>query len=116
MKKSIINRLKANKLFRKSVSMITFAGVAVAPSFALAAASPVSKYRAVIDGITNMILTLTIPAAILACVVYGLMYKFAGSNQHRKAEIIDSIKGTAGILIFVLTAGVLMKWIAGFLG
>lgn len=115
-KQSFIQRLKANKVFRKSSSLITFGGIATAPGLAFAAASPESKYKAVIEGVSDLLIGLSIPASILACIVYALMYKFAGTNGHKKAEIIDSIKGTAAILIFVLTAGLLMNWIAGMVG
>lgn len=116
MEKNLIQRLKCNKVFRKASSIFTFAGVAAAPSITFAAESPESQYTAVIEGISDLLIGLSIPAAVLACIVYALMYKFAGTNQHKKAEIIDSIKGTAGILVFVLTAGLLMNWIAGLVG
>lgn len=116
MKNNLMQRLKANKVFRKAVSIFTFTGVAVAPSIAFAAASPEAKYKAVIDGLAQLLINLSLPAAILACIVYAVMYKFAGTNGHKKAEIIDSIKGTGGILVFVLTAGILLKWIAGLVG
>ena len=109
--KNLMNRLKNNEIFRKTVQKMTFGLTMLAPTIAFAADSPESKYQAVISGISNLLLGLSIPAAILASIVYALMYKFAGTS-HKKAEIIDSIKGTAGILIFVLTAGLLMNWIA----
>lgn len=112
MKKSLVKRLKANKIFRKTVQVTTLGLTILTPTIAFAASSPESKYKAVIDGISNLLLGLSIPAAILASIVYAIMYKFAGTNAHKKAEIIDSIKGTAGILIFVLTAGLIMNWIA----
>ncbi|OIK12918.1 hypothetical protein BIV60_15450 [Bacillus sp. MUM 116] len=112
MKKSLIEGLKANKIFRKSMQIFTSGLTIVTPSIAFAASSPESKYKAVIDGIADLLIGLSIPAAVCACIVYALMYKFAGTNAHKKAEIIDSIKGTAGILIFVLTAGILLNWIA----
>ena len=110
--KNLINRLKNNEIFRKAVQKMTFGLTVFAPNLVFAAsASPESKYQAVLSGISNLLLGLAIPAAILASIVYALMYKFAGT-AHKKADIIDSIKGTAGILIFVLTAGLIMNWIA----
>ncbi|MFI9226286.1 TrbC/VirB2 family protein [Peribacillus frigoritolerans] len=114
--KSLIERLKANQIFKKSMQVITMGAVLFGPQIAFAAkkaASPEKKYKAVIDGIADLLIGLSIPAAILGCIIYGVMYKFAGTNSHKKAEIIDGIKGTGGILIFVLTAGILLNWIAG---
>lgn len=111
-KENLIKRLKSNKVFRKATSALTFAAITATPLVTFAAASPESKYKAAINGIANLMIGLSIPAAICACVVYAIMYKFAGTNGHKKAEIIDSIKGTGGILVFILTAGVLLNWVA----
>ncbi|MDQ0808050.1 hypothetical protein [Priestia megaterium] len=110
---SLIQRLKANKVFKKSSQALVTGAVLAAPTMAFAASSPEAKYKKVIEGIGDLLINLSIPAAILATIVYAMMYKFAGTNSHKKAEIIDSIKGTGGILIFVLTAGVLLNWVAG---
>ncbi|MEH6949122.1 hypothetical protein V7068_19045 [Bacillus sp. JJ634] len=110
--KKITERLKGNKLFRKTVQSVVFGATVLTPTFVLAATSPEKKYKNVIEGISELLIGLSIPAAILASIVYALMFKFA-SSSHRKAEIIDNIKGTGGILIFVLTAGLIMNWIAG---
>ncbi|MFD4863440.1 TrbC/VirB2 family protein [Streptomyces atratus] len=110
--KSLVERLKANRIFKKSMQGITTGAIMFVPTIAMAAASPEAKYKKVIDGIADLLIGLSIPAAVCACIVYALMYKFAGTNSHKKAEIIDSIKGTGGILVFVLSAGVLLNWIA----
>ncbi|MFD2926306.1 TrbC/VirB2 family protein [Halobacillus naozhouensis] len=109
----MIKRLKDNKIFKKSVQFMTFGAITAAPGLVFAAESPEAMFENVLDGIGNLILGLSIPAATVAIMVYGLMYKFSGTNQHRKSEIVESMKGTGGILILVLTAGVIMKWIGG---
>lgn len=113
MKKSFVERLKANKVFKKSMQGLTMGAIMYAPTIAMAATSPESKFKKVLDGIADLLIGLSIPAAICCSIVYAMMYKFAGTNSHKKAEIIDGIKGTGGILVFILTAGMTLKWIAG---
>jgi hypothetical protein len=102
--------MKNKKQLKRQVQAVVFTFTMMYANFAHAAGSPEAGFLNVIDGLIGIMYIVAPSLATLALAVYGIQYKMA--DHHKKAELKSSMTSTIVILIVVLSASVIIDWVA----
>lgn len=106
MKKSVKRQVQALVF----TATMFFANTALAAPQKAGDKAPAQPFLDVIEGLTQIMYWIAPSLAALALATYGIQYKMA--DHHKKAELKSSMTSTIVILIVVLSANIIIDWVA----